>query len=115
MGNRLQAVGVETASLIVRIPQYVQLEEDFHGAARLLEVLSSIYGFPDTIIDRQRGQAQYQEINKTITARLRPVIQQLERTYDARQTAPSSQEPSQPLSPEVEKFLKEMGERFGQI
>ena len=30
----------------VHLPQYVQLEEDYAGAARLLEVLSSIYDLP---------------------------------------------------------------------
>ncbi len=113
VGNRVAAMGMETASLIVHLPQYAQLEEDFSGAARVLEVLASIYHLPESIIDQKRGQEQYQEVGKQISARLRPVIQQLERNYDARLAAQPKPE-SPPLAPEVERFLKEMDDRFGQ-
>ncbi|MBI3743813.1 MAG: PAC2 family protein [Chloroflexi bacterium] len=106
------AAGIETASLIVHLPQYAQLDEDFHGAAKILDVLCNMYGFPDNIIDRKRGEAQYAEITKAVNARMRPVIQQLERNYDARQMAEQQKRDDAPLSPEIEKFLRQIDESF---
>ena len=42
----LSGLGVANTTLMAHLPQYVQLDEDHLGAARLLEVLCSVYGFP---------------------------------------------------------------------
>ena len=105
---------METASMIVHLPQYVQLEEDFSGAARLLEPLRVLYDLPDRLVDHQRGKAQYEEITQALESnpRLKEVVKQLERHYDSKPAAERSPEQT-PLAPEVERFLKEIDEDFG--
>ena len=118
VGQQLQDHGVETASLIVHLPQYVQLEEDFTGMSRLLNVLGSIYELPDYLSNHKKGEAQYQDITRMVAdnPRLQPVIQQLEQSYDAKAAsepgAGPSAGPEAELSPEIEKFLHEMDEKF---
>ena len=113
VSNKITELGIETASVIVHLPQYAQLEEDFTGTARLLEVLQSFYGLPDHLIDYKKGESQYQDLTRAMAQnpRLKPVIQQLEQDYDARQTQAAKGEPA-PLAPEVEDFLREMDQRF---
>ena len=113
VGIKAQEFGVETASLIVHLPQYVQLEEDFMGMARLLEVLGSMYGLPKHLVDRKKGEAQYQDFARMVenNPRLKPVIEQLEANYDSRGSGHPKQA-STPLAPEVQRFLEEMDQKF---
>ena len=107
-------LSIEHMSFVVHLPQYVQLDEDYAGAARLMELLCSMYGLPPHLVDQERGQKQYGELTAAVerNPELKAVLQQLESQYDSRQV--QSQEPTTPptpLSPEVEKFLQELGER----
>ena len=101
---------VETSTIIVHLPQYVQLEEDFKGMARILEALQDMYDLPGSLIDYQKGEAQYQEITRAVASnpRLGPVIKQLEVSYDDRASEGPREQPPAPLSPEVEKFLENL-------
>jgi hypothetical protein len=112
IGQQASKLDIESSSMIVHLPQYAQLEEDFTGAARLLEVLGGVYGLPSNLIDLKKGETQYQELSKAVASnpRLKPVIEQLEANYDARAGAPGEAAPD--LSIEVEDFLKKMGDRF---
>ena len=106
---------IDSVSVMVHLPQYVQLEEDYAGAARLLEVLCTVYDLPMELCDAERGQRQYRELNNEVMRNqgLKALIERLEVHYDSRASSPStSEEESAKLSPEVEKFLSEMGERF---
>ena len=105
--------GMETASMIVHLPQYVQLEEDFSGAARILESLRVLYDLPERLIDDRRGRAQYEEVSSALESnpRLKEVVQQLERNYDARPASRETREEA-PLAPEIERFLKEIDQGF---
>ncbi len=108
-------MGIENASLMVHLPHYAQLEEDFNGAACALEIVAKVYGLPPQLADRKAGAAQYEELNRAVSQnpRLRPVVEQLEANYDARRaTTPEQPEAAPPLSPEIERFLKEMDQRF---
>ena len=109
-------LGIEVASLMAHLPQYVQLEEDYAGAARVLEILQSVYDLPPGLIDPRRGQVQYEEITRAVASnpRLIPVIKELEASYDARngpQEAPADEEAG-PLSREVEDFLRKIDQEF---
>ena len=75
--------------------------------SRILEALQDIYDFPGSLIDDQRGEAQYQEISQAVASnpRMGPVIKQLEASYDARVSEGPREPPPAPLSPEVEEFL----------
>ena len=101
-------LGIEHMSFVVHLPQYVQLEEDYAGVAQLMELLCSIYQLPPHLADKERGQRQYEELNAAVerNPELKGVLQQLETQYDARQNPP--EEPVPPLSPEVERFLREL-------
>ena len=63
VGERASALDVENMTLVVRLPQYVQLEEDHSGAARLLNVLCSLYDLPEEPSVSQHGQEQYEQVS----------------------------------------------------
>ena len=104
---------VDTAGLMVHLPQYVQLDEDHMGASRLMEVLCALYGFPDSLADSTRGQQQYLDISRAVgnNPEVKSLIEQLESYYD-RVLVTSNPDEESSFSPDVEKFLREMGERL---
>jgi predicted ATP-grasp superfamily ATP-dependent carboligase len=112
----LEAAGVVNSSLMVHIPQYVQLDEDHTGAARLIEVLCAMYGFPVALADTARGDLQYEEIDQAVKNNpdISRFITQLEAEYDRVRSGSEADESAQlmPLSPDVEDFLREMGQRL---
>ena len=111
---------IETINFMVHLPQYVQLEEDYAGTSRMIEVLSSVYeNIPPDLAPVRRGQRQYRELNATVdrNSELKTLIQQMEQYYDSQltaETSSSSEEasPSPALSPEIEAFLSELGDRL---
>ena len=132
LNEDLTGLGIANTTLMAHLPQYVQLDEDHLGAARLLEVLSSVYGFPSELADMAQGEQQYKEIDKAIDygGEVGTLIKQLETYYD--RVLSRSEDKSEPtssdsssssssnpndgedinLSPDVEDFLNQMGERF---
>ena len=106
---------IETVSLMVRLPQYTQLEKDYTGQVRLLEVLRGIYGIPidEEILRRARQQIKDIDVEVNRSRKLKEVVNHLETYYDA-QSVTKQKEETLPLSPEVESFLKEMENRFKQ-
>ena len=105
---------LDTINFMVHLPQYLQVEEDYAGAARLLEVLSSIYDLPPDLPSSRRGEQQYSELNKAVerNPELKSLIRRMEAQYDADETSSMEDSTSTPLSPEVERFLQEMDQRF---
>ena len=105
--------GIDNISLMAHLPQYVQLEEDFAGACSLLEVLCKICDLPPELANPKKGRQQYRELNAEIQRNqgLKALIQRLEIHYDSK-TSFDGEDSEAKLSPEVEKFLREMGERF---
>ena len=112
---------IESINFMVHLPQYVQLEEDYAGTSRMIEVLSSVYdNIPSDLAPVRRGQRQYRELNASVDRNneLKTLIQQMEQYYDSQLTAEaaaSSKEESSPgptLSPEIEAFLSELGDRL---
>jgi hypothetical protein len=102
---------------MVHLPQYVQLEEDYAGTSRMIEVLSSVYrSIPEDLAPLRRGQRQYRELSASLerNSELKDLIQQMEAYYDAQMDSedPASEEPvtTATLSPEIEQFLSELGE-----
>ena len=110
-----QEMGIETTTLIVHLPQYATVEEDYVGFTRLMEILSTLYGIPVDEVAVGKAEQQEREISATMDRdpQLKAIVQQLESRYDAR--AERRQEKGMPpLSPEIERFLREMGKRFGE-
>ena len=108
-------LGIETLSCLVRLPHYAQLDEDYSGVARLLEILCEMYDLPSHLVDGERGKRQYQQVDAAMARnpQARSLIQQLETTYDANNGGAGKASPP-PLSPEVERFLREMDSRLGE-
>jgi predicted ATP-grasp superfamily ATP-dependent carboligase len=106
-------VGMETMSLIVHLPQYTQLEEDFSGASRLIEVLSSVYDLPQEKTYIEKAQKQLEEINQALdkNPQLKALVKDMEDQYEVEAEGGEERRPPK-LSPEVEKFLSDMEKRF---
>jgi len=115
ISQRAPELGVETMSFIVHLPQYAQLDEDYAGKVRLMEVLCSLYDLPMDEADVERAERQRAEISLAIEREpeLKPIVEQLEVYYEARVKKAGEQEMPQ-LSPEVERFLREIDRRFRQ-
>lgn len=113
-------LGIETMGMIAHLPQYAQLEEDHAGRLSLLEVLCRMYDLDmDLERIRQRARRQYEEVTSAMnrSPEVRGLVQRLEAEYDDRvkkQEQGEDAEGSPPLSPELEDFLKQMGDQFGQ-
>ena len=108
-------IGIETLSLIVHLPQYLMMENDYRGKKRLMEVLSILYDFPlseeaaDKAKEQQERVSQIAEQFIQQEPSYRLILNQLEAYYDSR--VGQAKEESK-LSPEVEKFLRDLGKRF---
>ena len=113
VNEQLEDSGIGTATLMVHLPSYAQLDEDHLGAFRLSQVLCAAYGFPASLADPERGQEQYNGITRMVenNPEVNSVIERLEVEYDRLQ---ASLEPEEkvPLPPELEKFLREVGGRL---
>ena len=121
LSEGIEKEDIEAINFMVHLPQYVQLEEDYAGTSRMIEVLSSVYdNIPPDLAPVRRGQRQYRELNASVdrNSELKTLIQQMEQYYDSQLTAESqssSEESSSPapvLSPEIEAFLSELGDRL---
>ncbi len=122
VGDKATELGVQNMSLMVRLPQYVQLEEDRSGSARLLNVMCDIYDFlPPDLGVSQRGVRQYERVTAEVerNSGVLALVQKLEQDYDARMEAIAQEEPIQPerqpagpvasLAPSIEEFLRSIG------
>jgi len=115
--QNLAQIGIEAFNLIVHIPGYLTVDEDYRGEKRLMEVIGSLYGLE---VPQEAGNKAKDQEDRLIKMseqlleqqpELRNVLKQLEDNYDERV---KSQKEATHLSPEVEKFLKELNERFEQ-
>jgi hypothetical protein len=110
-------IGMETLSLIVHLPQYLMMENDYRGKKRLMEVLSILYDFPLSEEDADKAKEQQEQVSQIAEQFIqqepsyRLILNQLEAYYDSR-VGQAKEETK--LSPEVEKFLRDLGRRFQQ-
>ena len=79
-------MGMETILFIVSLPQYVNVEEDYVGKVRLMEVLNSLYEIPIDPKDFERAARQRSLVNQKVeaTPELKKVLPQLENIYKLR-------------------------------
>lgn len=108
--------GMETMSMLARLPQYAPLDEDHAGALRVLQVLAQVYGLTVEMGDLEtKAEEQLRQISMAVAAnpQLQRAVSHLEERYDARhgpviQETATPAEPT-PLPPAIEQFLKELG------
>ncbi len=104
-------LGLETLSMIVHLPLYLKLDNDYVGAARVLSVLGELYGLPvDHMPEIRMGETQYSQvqISSSDNPRLAQLVARLELEYDAEEAEPSEEEEEVELLPELEEFLQDL-------
>ena len=105
-------VGVETLSLIVHLPLYLKLDDDYAGAAQLLRVLSSQYGFGRGLPEIAMGDRQYGQVGSAMASntQLQELVKRFEGEYDQESKTPAGQSGNEKveLPPEIEKFLEDV-------
>ncbi len=117
IGQKVLQLGMDTFSLIVHIPSYLTIEEDYRGERRLMEILCSLYDFTMTEEDVEKAKEQEEQVSLIAEEmmlqepRFRLILKQLESNYDSR--VKEGKKEIQ-LSPEVEQFLNSLGRRFRQ-
>ena len=106
-------LGIEAMTMVVHLPQYTQLDDDYMGQVRLMQVICSSYDFPMDKDDVRKAEEQKEQIDTVVekNPEMKAVVKQLEAYYDTRM-ANRLQEKTPKLSREVESFLKEMERRF---
>jgi predicted ATP-grasp superfamily ATP-dependent carboligase len=102
-------LGMETLSLIVHLPMYLKLDDDYAGAARVLRALSALYGFTTDLPEIEMGARQYAQVTPAMASnpQLQEMVASFEQEYDA-QRARENKEQAAQLSPEIEAFLKDV-------
>ena len=111
-------MGLGMMSFMAHLPHYAQLDEDFAGTSRMLEVLSAFYDVPANLVPTHRGKLQYAEIDAAVERKPehKALVSRLEAFYDSTYPvvhsesgssgAPDEDPPT--LSPEIEQFLKDL-------
>ena len=85
------------------------------GIRRALEGLCALYGLPSHLVDVERGERQYRDVGSEVeqNAQGKALLQRLEEYYDAQQPpAPAPKEDAPYLSPNIERFLNEIGQKL---
>ena len=124
VADRLGEQGVETMMLMARLPHYVELEADFAGRTKMLQVLGTLYNFPAEYAQSRRDTQQYERFSSEMkkNPQVKSLVERLETDYDARRgrrqqhrqddDTPADEGPDEnltPLPPSVEQFLGELG------
>src|SRR5206468_11834779 len=105
--------GIETASIILQLPAYIQLERDHWGTEALLDILSRAYSLDLDISSlHEESQRQREAMNESVAQnpQLQAMLAELERVYDSEKKGPAEETPE--LSPELEGFLKDVQTRL---
>jgi len=117
IGQKALQLGMETISLIVHLPNYLLMKDDYRGERKLMEVICSLYEFALPQADIEKAKEQEEQVSRIAEQmmqsdpRLKSILNQLEAHYDSR-IREGKEEVR--LSPEVEKFLQDMNRRFRQ-
>ncbi len=111
-------LNIETLSLMVHLPLYLKLDDDFAGGARILKLLSELYGFSAVLPEVEMGEKQYDQVGPAMTDNpaLQEMVERFERESDiaAESIGDDDQLDSGSdgilLSPEIEQFLSQVAE-----
>ncbi len=112
---------LETLSLMVHLPLYLKLDDDYAGSARILKILSELYGFSSRLPEVEMGEKQYEQVSPAMTDNpaLKEMVERFERETDTDTSgdpgsgASSGSAESISLSPEIEQFLSDIAEGDG--
>ena len=112
ISQQAEAMSMDTRTFVVHLPQYFQVDEDFTGTSRLMEVLCSLYDLPDRLKEPERGRQQYEALQNIVTgtSEVSSLLHRLEERYDREQND-STSTPAE-LSPDIEEFLRGFNQDF---
>lgn len=102
---------IGTLSLVLQLPSYSQLGEDYMGQYTLLGLLDRIYGLSlDLGKIKRRAERLYARLDQAsrFESKVQEMIRELENSYDSERDTFSDDEEMPKLSPEMEKFLLEL-------
>jgi len=68
ISQRAPQLDIESMWFVVHLPQYVQLEEDYMGKVRLMEILGTLYGVAQDEGDIHRAEQQLNYVNSAVDA-----------------------------------------------
>ena len=114
LNEALEDIGVENMTLMARLPQYLQLDDDYSGTAKMLEVLKTLYKLDMDITETDIGRRQYDQADNEVGpyGSARELVDRLEALYDGDDSNPphpeSEPEEQSPLSPEIQQFLQDL-------
>ena len=112
---------LETLSLMVHLPLYLKLDDDYAGSARILKILSELYGFSPLLPEIDMGAKQYDQVTPAMidNPALKDMVERFERESDNDISGESDSSTSGPdsssdtevmLSPEIEQFLNDISQ-----
>jgi predicted ATP-grasp superfamily ATP-dependent carboligase len=107
--------GIDAIALIVSLPQYVVLEEDYLGKIRLMETLNTLYDIPIDKEDFERALQQRNMIDERVenSPEIKILLPQLENLYDMRVRAIEGEGTPHLTSEMEEIFWKTAGKDVG--
>ena len=106
-----QKRNIGTLNLVLQLPSYSQLGEDYMGQYTLLRLLDQIYGFSlDLGQIKRRAERLYARLDEATQSesQVRAMIQELEVAYDSEKGIPMEEGEKLTLSSEMEQFLSEL-------
>ena len=109
VSNTAAELGLETRAFVVHMPQYLNLDDDHQGAARLMQALCRLYNLPDYIAQQERGQKQYAELTSSDGQMPdREILARIEEMYDSEYGGAGASPPttSTPLPASIAEFLE---------
>jgi len=115
INQKASELGIDTNLFVVSLPQYVNVDEDYLGKVRLMEILNLLYDIPIDKKDFEKAARQRSLINQKIetTPELKKLLPHLETIYGTR-IAKKEGEGVPGLSPEMEEIFWETDEKdFG--
>jgi hypothetical protein len=66
VSQRAPNISMETMSLIVHLPQYAQIDDDYIGTTQLIKVLGSLYDLPEDETYVKKAEQQLEQINAAL-------------------------------------------------
>ena len=106
-----QKRSIGTLNLVLQLPSYSQLGEDYMGQYTLLRLLDQIYGFSlDLGQIKRRAERLYARLDDASQSesQVREMIKELEAAYDSERNMSPEEGDKPALSPEMEQFLSEL-------
>jgi predicted ATP-grasp superfamily ATP-dependent carboligase len=84
--QRAPEIDMQTTTFIVSLPQYVNMEEDYLGKVRLMEILNVLYDIPIDKKDFEKAARQRSLINQRVETNqdLKKILPHLEAIYGGR-------------------------------